>query len=119
MDGWLLNPGALAGESWTDVQTGVPRDSAWQQTLHENTPILEAIDLPLSEDDVKAAYEKHLNATLLRLHRLSAGAQVERRGEGVWIEDAKGEKHLDCISACGIFSLGHCHPEVIDAVGRQ
>ena len=39
------------------------------------------------------------------------------RGEGVWLYDADGEKFLDCYN--NVASVGHCHPDVVDALHRQ
>jgi 4-aminobutyrate aminotransferase-like enzyme len=39
------------------------------------------------------------------------------RGEGVWLYDAEGREYLDCYN--NVASVGHCHPHVVDALGRQ
>ncbi|MCF4164686.1 aspartate aminotransferase family protein [Zavarzinia compransoris] len=39
------------------------------------------------------------------------------RGEGVWLFDADGRRYLDVYN--NVASLGHCHPEVVDATSRQ
>jgi 4-aminobutyrate aminotransferase-like enzyme len=39
------------------------------------------------------------------------------RGEGVWLFDDKGKRYLDCYN--NVPSVGHCHPEVVEAVARQ
>ena len=41
------------------------------------------------------------------------------RGEGVWLEDAEGNKYLDAISGIAVCGLGHCHPEVSKAICDQ
>lgn len=38
-------------------------------------------------------------------------------GKGVWLCDAQGRKYLDCYN--NVASVGHCHPHVVDALGRQ
>ena len=38
-------------------------------------------------------------------------------GEGVWLYDAHGRKYLDCYN--NVASLGHCHPQVVDALTSQ
>lgn len=39
------------------------------------------------------------------------------RGEGVWLYDAKGNAYLDAYN--NVVSVGHCRPEVVEAIARQ
>jgi len=39
------------------------------------------------------------------------------RGEGVWLFDNEDRKYLDCYN--NVPSVGHCHPDVVDAVTKQ
>jgi len=39
------------------------------------------------------------------------------RGEGVWLYDADGRAYLDTYN--NVVSLGHCHPDVVEAITRQ
>jgi 4-aminobutyrate aminotransferase-like enzyme len=39
------------------------------------------------------------------------------RGEGVWLSDPDGNRYLDVYN--NVASLGHCQPDVVDAVSRQ
>lgn len=39
------------------------------------------------------------------------------RGEGVWLYDAEGNAYLDAYN--NVASVGHCHPEVVDAMASQ
>lgn len=39
------------------------------------------------------------------------------RGEGMWLFDADGKRYLDCYN--NVASVGHCHPEVVEALSRQ
>lgn len=41
------------------------------------------------------------------------------RGEGVYLYETNGKKHLDAIAGIGVSSLGHCHPAVVHAVKTQ
>jgi len=41
------------------------------------------------------------------------------RGEGMHIWDDAGRKYLDCFGGVLTVSVGHCHPEVTDAIVRQ
>jgi acetylornithine/succinyldiaminopimelate/putrescine aminotransferase len=46
------------------------------------------------------------------------GLEVDR-AEGIYIYDTSGKKFIDFISGIGVSSLGHGHPEVIDAITQQ
>ncbi|WP_437608342.1 aspartate aminotransferase family protein [Erwinia sp. V71] len=39
------------------------------------------------------------------------------RGEGVWLFDADGRRYLDAYN--NVASVGHCHPQVVEAIARQ
>ena len=39
------------------------------------------------------------------------------RGNGVWLEDADGNRYLDVYN--NVSCVGHCHPRVVEAVTRQ
>ena len=63
---------------------------------------------------------------LLARRRLSMGAAYSHfyekplqlvRGEGVWLYDEEGRRYLDCYN--NVPSVGHCHPEVVEALARQ
>eukprot|EP00462_Mataza_sp_D1_P005539 CAMPEP_0175120988 /NCGR_PEP_ID=MMETSP0087-20121206/921_1 /TAXON_ID=136419 /ORGANISM="Unknown Unknown, Strain D1" /LENGTH=402 /DNA_ID=CAMNT_0016402485 /DNA_START=83 /DNA_END=1292 /DNA_ORIENTATION=- len=41
------------------------------------------------------------------------------RGEGCYVYDEHGNKHLDFTSGIGVTGTGHCHPTVVKAVQRQ
>lgn len=41
------------------------------------------------------------------------------RGEGVWLHDADGRRHLDFTAGIGVTSTGHCHPRVVAAIQAQ
>jgi alanine-glyoxylate transaminase/(R)-3-amino-2-methylpropionate-pyruvate transaminase len=41
------------------------------------------------------------------------------RGEGMHVWDEAGRKYLDCFGGVLTVSLGHCHPEVTEAIVRQ
>jgi acetylornithine/N-succinyldiaminopimelate aminotransferase len=40
-------------------------------------------------------------------------------GEGSWLEDHAGKRHLDFIQGWAVNCLGHGHPAIIDALDRQ
>lgn len=39
------------------------------------------------------------------------------KGEGVWVTDAHGKRYLDAYN--NVPHVGHCHPEIADAVAKQ
>jgi predicted acetylornithine/succinylornithine family transaminase len=41
------------------------------------------------------------------------------RGEGPWLWDAEGKKYLDFFAGIAVVNLGHCHPEVTEAICEQ
>ena len=48
-----------------------------------------------------------------------SGQILEWEGEGSFIRDINGRTFIDCLGGYGIFTLGHRHPEIIDAVKAQ
>ena len=40
-------------------------------------------------------------------------------GSGVWLTDAQGDSYLDFLSGIAVNNLGHCHPQVVEAVQLQ
>lgn len=41
------------------------------------------------------------------------------RGEGCWVWDDEGRRYLDFLGGIAVNSLGHAHPVVVEAAGRQ
>src|SRR3954454_24745786 len=41
------------------------------------------------------------------------------RGEGVYLYDEAGRRHLDFTAGIGVTSTGHCHPRVVQAAQEQ
>ena len=44
---------------------------------------------------------------------------VIEKAEGVWVEDPKGNRYLDMLSAYSALNQGHCHPKIIGALKNQ
>ena len=44
---------------------------------------------------------------------------VFERGEGVWLETAKGERYLDFTGGVAVSQLGHAHPKLVAALTEQ
>lgn len=63
-------------------------------------------------------YAQHLNPYLAKLMNF-AGFGVEMRGEGCYLYDHEGRQFLDCLGSYGVFTLGHRHPKVVQAVKDQ
>ncbi len=41
------------------------------------------------------------------------------RGDGVFLEDADGRRYLDFAAGIATMNVGHCHPEVVEAIAEQ
>ncbi len=41
------------------------------------------------------------------------------RGEGALLWDAEGKRYLDFLTGISVCSVGHCHPDVVEAVNEQ
>jgi putrescine aminotransferase len=63
-------------------------------------------------------YKNYINPPLARVMKLS-GSPVEVRASGCTIWDQNGKAYLDFAGGYGVFTLGHSHPRVIDAVRAQ
>ncbi len=42
-----------------------------------------------------------------------------KRGKGSWLWDGEGRKYLDYTTGIAVTALGHCHPEVTEAIRSQ
>jgi acetylornithine/N-succinyldiaminopimelate aminotransferase len=63
--------------------------------------------------DLQALEERYLMRTYRR-------APVEFvRGEGALLWDAEGREYLDFLAGISVCSVGHCHPDVVEAVREQ
>src|SRR5579872_4113647 len=63
-------------------------------------------------------YRDYVNPPLARVMRLS-GSPLEMRAHGTTIVDHTGKTYLDFAGGYGVFTLGHSHPRVVDAVRKQ
>ena len=41
------------------------------------------------------------------------------KGKGMYVWDADGKKYLDFLAGIAVNALGHCHPEIVEAVKKQ
>jgi acetylornithine/N-succinyldiaminopimelate aminotransferase len=64
-------------------------------------------------DELRALEERYLMRTYKR-------APVEFvRGEGTVLWDAEGKEYLDFVAGISVCSVGHCHPDVVEAAREQ
>lgn len=68
--------------------------------------------------EVVDLYSRHVNPALARLMNF-AGFGVEVNAEGCTITDHEGSEYLDCLGGYGVFSFGHRHPRIVQAVKDQ
>lgn len=64
-------------------------------------------------------YEKYINPAVARLFRFMGLSAIEQQADGVVITDNEGKEYIDCLGGYGVFSLGHRHPRVVEAVKAQ
>jgi len=69
--------------------------------------------------DVIEKYQNFVNPTQVALLKVGGFDHIEHQAEGVTITDLEGNSYIDCLGGYGVFSLGHRHPKVVDAVKRQ
>lgn len=53
------------------------------------------------------------------MHTFPEPAQILERGEGCWVWSRGGTRYLDLFSGIAVNSLGHAHPDIVAAIGRQ
>lgn len=64
-------------------------------------------------------YEQYINPAMAKLFRFMGLSTIEWEAEGTIIRDIDGKEYIDCLGGYGVFSLGHRHPKVIEAVKQQ
>nr|MDQ2687123.1 aminotransferase class III-fold pyridoxal phosphate-dependent enzyme [Armatimonadota bacterium] len=77
------------------------------------------LDTEQITQDVIEKYGRHVNPTQVALLKLGGFDHIEYRAEGVTITDLEGTDYIDCLGGYGVFSLGHRHPRVVQAVKDQ
>jgi len=70
-------------------------------------------------DEVTKLYMDYINPSLMRLVAFMGYDAVEDHARGSHVWDNLGNDYLDCLGGFGVFSLGHAHPKVVEAVTRQ
>lgn len=64
-------------------------------------------------------YEKYINPAVAKLFRFMGLSTIEWEAQGNVIRDIEGKEYIDCLGGYGVFSLGHRHPKVVEAVKAQ
>lgn len=70
-------------------------------------------------DETIAKYEKFVNPAMAKLFRFMGLSTVEWGADGNIIRDIDGKEYIDCLGGYGVFTLGHRHPRVVEAVKKQ
>ncbi|HHX76922.1 MAG TPA: aspartate aminotransferase family protein [Firmicutes bacterium] len=65
--------------------------------------------------NIKEKAEKYLINTYNR----KPDTPLFLKGEGACLTDDEGNEYLDFLSGLGVNGLGHCHPQVVEAVTKQ
>ncbi|MGI4788111.1 MAG: aminotransferase class III-fold pyridoxal phosphate-dependent enzyme [Janthinobacterium lividum] len=73
----------------------------------------------LVTQDVIDKYQKFVNPTQIALLKVGGFDHIEASAEGVILTDLEGTTYIDCLGGYGVFSLGHRHPKVVQAVKDQ
>jgi acetylornithine/N-succinyldiaminopimelate aminotransferase len=76
-------------------------------------PELPALPVPGSSTAILEAYEHSV------LNTYGTPKRVFTRGEGCFVWDADGRRHLDLLSGLAVTALGHAHPTVLAAITGQ
>ncbi|MCE9534192.1 MAG: aminotransferase class III-fold pyridoxal phosphate-dependent enzyme [Planctomycetes bacterium] len=75
---------------------------------------------PLGQQDLLQKAERYIPGAALGMMVLPADLRmVMVRGEGSKVYDAAGKEYLDYMLGSGPLLLGHCRPEVVEAVQRE
>jgi len=78
------------------------------------------VDDPIARNEtVKRLYIEHVNPSLVRLITFMGYDSIEDHASGAHVFDNLGNDYLDCLGGFGVFSLGHTHPKVVEAVKKQ
>ena len=67
----------------------------------------------VNTDEVKQLYEQYVLPTYAQVPL----CLVKGKGTQVW--DIQGKMYLDFFSGWAVSGLGHCHPDVVNAVKNQ
>ena len=71
-------------------------------------------DQDISSEELIVRDQASVAATIYRYTDIAF-----KRGEGVHLYDFEGRKYLDFVSGIATMNVGHCHPDVVDAISDQ
>jgi len=78
-----------------------------------NSMIVESSPYMTLTDEIKALNDAHI------INTYGARKVALSRGEGMRLWDAEGKEYLDFFAGIAVCNLGHCHPEVTQAICDQ
>jgi len=64
-------------------------------------------------------YERYLNPGMAALTKFMGVETVEESSEGCYVTGTDGVRYLDCLGGPGVFTMGHRHPKIVEAVQAQ
>ena len=64
-------------------------------------------------------YESYVNPSWASLVKFMGFESVEDTAEGCFVRAADGREYLDCMGGPGVFTVGHRHPRIVEAVQKQ
>ncbi len=70
-------------------------------------------------DAIIDKYQSYVNPGLASLMRFGGFGDVEETAQGCVLRTAGGQEYLDFLGGYGVFTVGHRHPKVVEAVHRQ
>ncbi len=70
-------------------------------------------------EQVAEIYNAHMNPSLVKLMRFMGFEELEGRSHGVTVEGAEGTQYIDFLGGFGVFSMGHTHERIVEAVVEQ
>jgi putrescine aminotransferase len=73
----------------------------------------------MNPNSVYNEYVSAVNSGLARLLKIARLDRVEVSASGSIIVTENGDEYIDCAGGYGVFTLGHRHPEIIEAVKEQ
>ena len=64
-------------------------------------------------------YESYVNPGWAALVRFMGFESVEESAEGCIVRASDGRQYMDCLGGPGVFTMGHRHPRIVEAVEKQ
>src|SRR5579875_2128042 len=77
------------------------------------------LDAEAITQDVIEKYVQFVNPTQVALLKIGGFDHVEAQADGVILSDLDGNRYIDCLGGYGVFSVGHRHPRVVQAIKDQ